>query len=84
MRVVSCPIAEMAAATWTNATRLQRTVNEEDAAAVSALGCGSGASLEDRVGYLTEQLMALEQVKMWKRALQTEVAKAEYSVNDLQ
>jgi hypothetical protein len=70
----------MAAATWGSAARDEA----RGAAASVALGYGNAPGEGGRVGFLTEQLLVLEQVKAWKRALQAEVAKPEYAIGDLQ
>lgn len=55
-----------------------------DAHATLLLRYGAGASFEDKVAFLTEQLAALDPAKEWKRAVKSELAKPEYSANHLQ
>lgn len=55
-----------------------------DAHATLLLRYGAGASFEDKVAFLTEQLAALDPVKEWKRAVKSELAKPEYSADHLQ
>lgn len=56
------------------------TVRASDA----ALRYGVGASFEDKVAFLTEQLAGIEHVGDWKLALKSELAKREYSLEQLQ
>lgn len=55
-----------------------------DARATLLLRYGAGASFEEKVAFLTDQLAALDHVKEWKRAVKSELAKPEHSLDHLQ
>lgn len=78
--------AAAAATSAASATVPATTTSDKPAFETRAalLQYGASASFDDKVAFLTAQLAALEHVDEWKLAVKRELAKSEYSVEQLQ
>ncbi|KAF1331270.1 Tbc1 domain family member 19, partial [Globisporangium splendens] len=59
-------------------------VATQHAAATLLMRYGAGVSFDEKVAFLTEQLVKLEHAKEWKDAVKKELAKADCSIEQLQ